>query len=106
GIPRQTMVDLLNASTGRSVSSEVKWPRFILDGSYDSGFHASLLSKDATVAAELAESLGLPALLASSVAEQWRRVVGDLPAGADHTEVARWIEDVYRSSGPTAMETT
>ncbi|CAN5254248.1 NAD(P)-dependent oxidoreductase [soil metagenome] len=95
GIEPQAMVDLLNASTGRSVSSEVKWPKFILTESYDSGFQAALLSKDALVATELTASLGLPPLLGEGVAQLWSRLAADLPAGADHTEVARWIDEHY-----------
>lgn len=100
GIARETMVDLLNASTGRSVSSEVKWPKFILTESYDSGFHAALLSKDARVATDLTTALGLPGLLGADVAELWSRLAADLPAGADHTEVARWIEERYDEAAP------
>ncbi len=95
GIRRDAMVDVLNASTGRSVSSEVKWPKFILTGSYESGFQAGLLSKDALVATDLTRSLGLPPLLGDSVAALWSRAVEELPPGADHTEVARWIEAQY-----------
>jgi 3-hydroxyisobutyrate dehydrogenase len=98
GIARETMVGVLNASTGRSVSSEVKWPKFILTESYESGFQAGLLSKDALVATELTESLGLPALLGADVARLWSRAVADLPPGSDHTEVARWIETTYRET--------
>lgn len=100
GIARETMVDLINASTGRSVSSEVKWPKFILTESYDSGFHAALLSKDAHVATELTAALGLPRLLGADVAELWSRLAADLPAGADHTEVARWIEARFDEAAP------
>lgn len=101
GIARETMVDVLNASTGRSVSSEVKWPKFILPGAFDSGFQAALLSKDADVAVSLAQTLGLPSLLGEDVAALWSRVARELPAGADHTEVARWIQSAFPvSSGP------
>lgn len=97
GIDRSTMVDLLNASTGRSVSSEVKWPKFILPGTFDSGFQAALLSKDADVAVGLADTLGLPPLLGKAVAGNWSRAAHELPNGADHTEVARWIESAFPS---------
>lgn len=104
GIARETMVDLINASTGRSVSSEVKWPKFILTESYDSGFHAALLSKDAHVATELTTALGLPSLLGADVAELWNRLATDLPAGADHTEVARWIEARFDEAAPRTAD--
>lgn len=95
GIAPQTLVAVLNASTGRSVSSEVKWPRFILTGAYDSGFQARLLAKDARVAVDLRRSLGLPPLLDEVVAGLWERAAEELPTGADHTEVARWIGTAF-----------
>lgn len=98
GIRPATMVDLLNASTGRSVSSEVKWPQFILTESYASGFQAGLLSKDALVATELTTSLGLPSFLGETVARLWSRAAGELGPGADHTEVARWIAAEYATA--------
>lgn len=95
GIEPETLVDVINASTGRSVSSEVKWPKFILPGTFDSGFGAALLAKDTRVAVDLRESLGLPGLLDETVAGLWERAVTDLPAGADHTEVARYIDEAF-----------
>lgn len=95
GIAPGTLVEVFNASTGRSVSSEVKWPKYILPETYDSGFGAALLAKDTRVAVDLRTSLGLPGLLDEAVAELWERAVSELPAGADHTEVARWINGAY-----------
>ncbi|MFJ6653471.1 NAD(P)-dependent oxidoreductase [Microbacterium sp. NPDC091313] len=95
GIEPETLVDVINASTGRSVSSEVKWPKFILPGTFDSGFGAALLAKDTRVAVDLRQSLGLPGLLDDTVATLWERAVAELPAGADHTEVARYIDEAH-----------
>lgn len=92
GINRETMVEVLNASTGRSVSSEVKWPRFILNDAFDSGFQATLLAKDTVVARELMASMSLTPYLVDTVAELWSRASRELPPHADHTEVARWID--------------
>ncbi|MBN9606558.1 MAG: NAD(P)-dependent oxidoreductase [Actinomycetales bacterium] len=104
GIPRETMVEVLNASTGRSVSSEVKWPKFILTGDYGSGFQAGLLSKDANVAVGLGEQLGVPSLLGPAVAELWQRAASELPPGSDHTEVARWLESAFAEAPPRTGE--
>ena len=102
GIDRTTMIEVLNASTGRSVSSEVKWPRFILPGDFSSGFSARLLSKDIGIATDLMSRIGLPEFLGGTVAELWRRVSSDLGPNADHTEVARWIEHRYAAVGEEA----
>lgn len=91
GIAPETILSVFNASSGRSGSSEVKWPKFILPGSYDSGFAARLMLKDAAIAARLARQTGLPSTLADAVVSLWSRAAEALPPGADHTEIARWI---------------
>lgn len=98
GIDRERFVEVLNGSTGRSVSSEVKWPKFILPGTYDSGFGAGLLLKDVTIAVEVARRLGAPVALSEQVRERWAQAVADLGPTADHTEVARWLEEQESSS--------
>jgi 3-hydroxyisobutyrate dehydrogenase len=99
GILEETMVSVLNQATGRSVSSEVKWPKFILNRKFNSGFSAGLLSKDLGIAASMAQGLGVPSLLAGHVAELWQSVVSDLGESADHTEVASWIAATYSDKG-------
>jgi 3-hydroxyisobutyrate dehydrogenase len=91
GIAPETILSVFNSSSGRSGSSEVKWPKFILPGSYDSGFAARLMLKDAGIAARLTRETGLPTTLADTVVSLWSQAAGDLPPCADHTEVARWM---------------
>jgi 3-hydroxyisobutyrate dehydrogenase len=93
GIAPETILSVFNASSGRSGSSEVKWPKFILPGSYDSGFAARLMLKDAGIAARLTRETGLPTTLADTVVSLWSQAAEDLPPGADHTEVARWMAE-------------
>ncbi len=59
GIDPAVMVEVLNASTGRSQASEVKYPKHVLTGSYDSGFAMDLMIKDLGIARALAESQGV-----------------------------------------------
>lgn len=92
GVPAQTMLAVLNSSSGRSGSSEQKWPRFILPGTFDSGFEARLMLKDARIATGLASELGMPTSLGEEVVNLWNEAGHSLPAHADHTEIARFIE--------------
>jgi 3-hydroxyisobutyrate dehydrogenase len=91
GVAPETILGVFNASSGRSGSSEVKWPKFILPETYDSGFGAQLMLKDAKIATRLAREAGLPSALADTVVSLWSRATEELPPGADHTEIARWI---------------
>jgi len=93
GVRPEDLLRVVNGSSGRSGSSEAKWPRFILTETYDSGFSARLMLKDARIAAELAATLGLPSRLGEDAVGEWASAVADLPSNADHTEVARWIRE-------------
>ena len=91
GIDGEAMVDILNASTGRNNSSEVKAKPFILSGRYDSGFALALMSKDIGIAAALAESLNLdtPNLRQSNAL--WAEALAELGPEADHTEIFKML---------------
>lgn len=91
GLDPGTMIDVFNGSSGRSGSTEVKWPKFILPGGFDSGFGLRLMLKDVRIAIDLAEQLGLPTALGTCVTERWQEAADGLPPDADHTEVAAWI---------------
>lgn len=93
GLDTQVMLDIFNSSSGRSGSTENKWPKFILPGSFDSGFGAALMLKDMRIAVNLIESTGVPAPLGKDAADLWAKVVADLGPDVDHTEVATWIRD-------------
>ena len=60
GLDPATMLEVINASTGRNTASEDKFPRQILTGRYAAGFTTGLLTKDLGLCAAAAEALGVP----------------------------------------------
>ena len=92
GLDPAVLLAIVNTSSGRSGSSENKWPNFILPGTYDSGFGLGLMLKDMKIAVHLAEESGVPSPLGAAAVALWEKAAGDLPPTADHTEVARWLE--------------
>lgn len=99
GIEAEVMVDVLNASTGRSQATEVKYPKHVLTGSYDSGFAMDLMIKDLGIARSLASDQGASTPVtdaAFDTAVRAREALGG--AGRDHTEVARYYESVNQAS--------
>lgn len=92
GVEPEVLLEIVNASSGRSGSTEAKWPRFILPGTFDSGFSLALMVKDIGIALRLAESTGAFLELGTQVATLWGRAEESLSAAADHTEIARWLE--------------
>ncbi len=104
GIDPARFIEVLNTSSGRSGSSEVKWPKFILPGTYDSAFSAGLMLKDTRIATGLAAQLGVPAVLGEELVARWTAAVADLGPAADHTEVARWIAEHANESAPASPQ--
>lgn len=98
GVDPALMLDVVNASSGRSGSTEVKFPRFVLPGSYDSGFAMALMVKDVQTALNLGDTLGIRTNLSDEALHVWQLASRDLSADADHTEIARWIDGELTSS--------
>ncbi|TCP56397.1 3-hydroxyisobutyrate dehydrogenase [Tamaricihabitans halophyticus] len=92
GLDPQVMLDAINGSSGRSGSTEVKLPKFVVPGNFASGFGAGLMVKDMRIAVGLAEATGSPTPLGAAATELWRQAVTELPDDADHTEVIRWLQ--------------
>jgi 3-hydroxyisobutyrate dehydrogenase len=93
GLDIERVLDVINTSSGRSGSTETKWPRFVLPQTYDSGFALQLMLKDVKIALSLARYVDSAAPLGDAVAAQWSAAAATLPASADHTEIARWVRD-------------
>ncbi|WP_222942170.1 NAD(P)-dependent oxidoreductase [Protaetiibacter sp. SSC-01] len=91
GVEPAVLLEVVNGSSGRSGSSELKWPRYILPGTFDSGFALALMVKDARIATGLLEETGVESPVASATLASWRRALEELEPGADHTEIARWL---------------
>jgi len=91
GVDGNVLVDVLNASTGRNNSTEVKMKPFILSGSFASGFSMALMAKDLKTAADLAGELGIGAGIVMDTAELWSEASAAQGSGADHTEIYRHL---------------
>ncbi|MEW6257375.1 MAG: NAD(P)-dependent oxidoreductase [Pseudomonadota bacterium] len=92
GIAPQTMVDILNVSTGVNNSTQKKFKQFVLSRSFDSGFAMELMVKDLSIALEVAREGGVTAPFASLCREMWAGASHLLGPGADHTAVAQLSE--------------
>lgn len=101
GLDFQTMLAVINTSSGRSGSTEVKWPSFVLPQTYDSGFSLALMAKDMRIAVELADELGWPTALGHAATTLWTRAADAMPVGADHTEIVEWLKQDHESGSGT-----
>lgn len=93
GLDPKVMLEIFNGSSGRSGSTENKWPNFILPGTFNSGFGLRLMLKDMKIAVQLADQAGAPSVLGQEAVDLWQSAADGLEPGADHTEIARWLAD-------------
>lgn len=96
GIPLDVFIDVINASNGRSYSTEVKFPRYILDRSFDDGFKLGLMNKDLGIALDAAAEQELPMPIGSVVSRIWNSAAERGFAGKDHTAIYAFLEDLLR----------
>jgi 3-hydroxyisobutyrate dehydrogenase len=92
GLDETVMMDAINGSSGRSWSTMAKWPRNIIPRTFNSGFLMGLMVKDTRIALDLAESTGVAASHSRATLEMWEKALEELPEGADHTDIFRWVE--------------
>jgi len=72
GLAPEEVLKGINAGSGRSAVSEVNYPRWVLNGAFDSGFSMGLMRKDVGLAKALADSVDLSLPLLDDVAKLWR----------------------------------
>ena len=92
GLDMATMIEVLNASSGRNSATADKFPNRILPGTYDTGFTSRLLEKDLRLYLEALEAASGEQVLASSIHDVWRRLE-DAEANADITRVYPFVKE-------------
>ncbi len=91
GIEGDRFVEVLNASSGRSNTSENKVRQFMLSKSFGSGFPIGLMTKDIDIALSLAADLEVPAPLSIDIAQAWHEACDNGHAGEDHTRMYEYL---------------
>ena len=71
-LPKEALIEALNSGSGRSAISEINYPKWILNETFDSGFTMQLMRKDLRLATELIESLGAKVPLSAEVVSMWQ----------------------------------
>ncbi len=92
GVNPAVALDVINASSGRSNSSENLIPARALTREFPRTFRLALLDKDVEIAARLAQSVGVPAPLMQLAARLTREAHELLGEEVDHVEAVRFVE--------------
>jgi len=93
GLDPQTMVDIINASTGRSFVSGI-FDSEVLTGRYGTGFALGLLAKDVHIATKVAAAAGADAPVIALTDERYAKALTELGPAADQSKAhqAWWDE--------------
>ena len=93
GISPKKIVEVINSSSGRSWSSQYKFPTFVLNNAFNSGFTLNLMNKDLEIATDLARELNFPMFLGSVVQQIFKCSVIQGRGEDCHTAIVKLIED-------------
>jgi 3-hydroxyisobutyrate dehydrogenase len=95
GLNQETMVDILNVSTGRNFSTEMMLKEQVIGGKFATGFALGLMAKDVRIAADLGEAVRLDAPVSRLIRERWAQAREQLGATRDTSEaILSWKNDL------------
>ncbi len=92
GLDPNVMVEVFNASSGMSNSTQVKAKPFVIPRNYTAGFALALMAKDLATAAELADQMGARVDTMQDMAKVWADAMRKLGKDTDHTAIHRYLE--------------
>ena len=92
GLDPGLMADILNVSSGKNNTTELKLKQFILSRTFADGFPLRLMAKDVRTADDVAHALGIQAPLADLCTKLWGEAAQVLGEKANHTEMLRYME--------------
>jgi 3-hydroxyisobutyrate dehydrogenase len=92
GVDPKVALDVINASSGRSNTSENLIPQRVLTRAFPRTFRLALLEKDIGIAAVLADDLGVRTPVISLAAARFHEAREKLGEEADHVEAVKMIE--------------
>src|SRR5579862_7710188 len=95
GLDPETMVDILNVSTGRNFSTEVMMKEQVIQQKFATGFALGLMAKDVKIAADLGEAVKLDAPVSRLIRDRWALAKERLGATRDTSEaLLGWKDDL------------
>jgi 3-hydroxyisobutyrate dehydrogenase len=92
GVDPKIALDVVNAASGRSNTSENLFPERVISRKFPRTFRLALLDKDIGIAAQVAREQKIPSPILQLAAELFRLAHAELGEEADHVEAVRIIE--------------
>lgn len=87
GFTVKQIIDVLQSGNARSYATEVRFPRYIMPGTFNSGADVALFSKDITLALKLAKDLKVPTPVSAEGYKPWVKAMKAGRGADDHTRL-------------------
>ena len=92
GLEAGTLLDAINAGSGRNAATLDKFPKSILPGTFDYGGPMGLMLKDLRLFIDEAQAHGVHNVMAPATLQAWEEAVRRSGAQADYSMVIRHME--------------
>ncbi|RJG00178.1 NAD(P)-dependent oxidoreductase [Noviherbaspirillum sedimenti] len=92
GLSAETMLNVINVSSGRNMATEKYFPAAVLTRRFDFGFKTELMYKDVRLCVEEAEALGVPMWIAGTVKQVWGFATSQNAGKEDMTAIIKFTE--------------
>lgn len=106
GLDPTTLLNIINAGSGRNSATQDKFPRCVLPGKFDFGFAAGLSYKDVRMCVDEAEALGVPMVAGAAVRQMLAITCAKFGMDSDFTRIASVLEEwagvEIRAAAPAA----
>jgi len=91
GLDMESMLNVLNVSTGRNTATSGKFPQRVLTGSFDAGFRMALMAKDVDLYQQAVCQTGTSGETAALMHKLWQQADQDRP-DTDFTEIFKALD--------------
>ncbi len=96
GLDPTTMLDVINAGSGRNTATADKFPRCVVTRRFDFGFTTALLYKDIKLCLDEAEALGVPMIVGNAVRQVM--AIGKAAQGPD-ADITEFVKPLEKLAG-------
>lgn len=93
GLDPDKMVDVICAGSGMNTAVRDKFPKSVLNRTFDYGFRTELMHKDVKLCMEEAEALGVPMWVGQPVKQWWSYALNRGGNQEDFTHIVRYMEE-------------
>jgi 3-hydroxyisobutyrate dehydrogenase len=97
GLSPDSMIDVLNVSTGMSWISQTQFKQRIINRKFDDPFRLELMVKDMGIAMELASRKGIPTPLSALGLDLWKEAERFSEKGCSISDMVRWAEHMAKT---------